>query len=47
MIHDGRHNMRKRDTLAQMAAVTLMLAGHRLKYHELIADNGLSSGARS
>ncbi len=43
----GKHNLRDRDTFAQMAAVALSLSGRRLKYHDLIADNGLSSGARS
>lgn len=43
----GKHNIRDADTLAQMAAVALSLAGHRLRYDDLIADNGLSSGARA
>ncbi len=34
-------------TLAQMAAVALGLAGKRLRYQDLIADNGLSLRARS
>ena len=42
----GRHNIREFDTLAQMAVITEGLAGKRLKYRDLIADNGLSSGAR-
>ncbi len=42
----GRHNFRDLDTLAQMASVTEGLAGKRLQYRDLIADNGLPSGAR-
>ncbi len=40
----GKHNLREQDTLAQMAIVALGLSGKRLKYRELIADNGRSSG---
>ena len=43
----GRHNIRDRDTLAQMAALATGMAGKRLTYKALIADNGFSSGARS
>ena len=43
----GKHNLREQDTLAQMAVVALGLSGKRLKYRELIADNGRSSGARA
>ena len=43
----GKHNIRDADTLAQMAAVAAGLVGRRLMYSQLIADNGLSSGARS
>ena len=43
----GRHNIRERDTLAQMADLAAGMAGKRLPYAALIADNGLSSGARS
>lgn len=35
------------NTAAQMAAVAAGLVGKRLMYKNLIADNGLSSGARS
>ena len=42
----GKHNLREEDTLAQMAAVTAGLIGKRLMYRQLIAENGLSSGAR-
>ena len=42
----GRHNVRERDTLAQMAALATGMAEKRLTYAALIADNGLPSGAR-
>ena len=42
----GKHNARDVDTLAQMAAVVAGLVGQRLLYRDLIADNGLPSGAR-
>ncbi|MDE0201341.1 MAG: IS1595 family transposase [Rhodospirillaceae bacterium] len=43
----GRHNMRDRDTIDMMAAVADGGVGKRLRYRELIADNGLSSAART
>ena len=43
----GRHNVRDMDTEDQMAIVARQVVGHRLRYRELIADNGLPSGARS
>ena len=43
----GRHNIRNLDTIAQMEEVVAGLIGRRLLYRDLIADNGLSSGARS
>ena len=43
----GRHNIREADTLAQMAALATEMAGKRLTYAMLIADNGLASGARA
>ncbi len=43
----GRHNIRPADTLEQMAATVAGLVGKRLRYRDLIADNGLESGARS
>ena len=43
----GCHNWRGLDTLEQMKAVVRNFAGKRLSYRQLIADNGLSSGARS
>ena len=43
----GRHNVRPDDTLDQMAETVSGLVGKRLRYRELIADNGLSNGAQS
>ncbi len=43
----GRHNLRERDTLSQMADLAHGMVGKRLTYAALIADNGLPSGARS
>ena len=43
----GKHNVRNADTQAQMAALTVGLIGKRLMYRDLIAENGLPSGARS
>ncbi len=42
----GRHNIRRADTLAQMAGLAASMKGKRLTYRALIADNGLASGAR-
>ena len=42
----GRHNLRAQDTIDMMGAVVLGMDGKRLKYKELIRDNGLDSGAR-
>ena len=42
----GRHNVRESDTIDQMAAVVAGMIGKRLCYRDLIADNGLASGAR-
>ena len=43
----GRHNVRESDTIDQMGAVVAGMIGKRLCYRDLIADNGLDSGARS
>ncbi len=43
----ARHNMRERDTIDMMGAVAAGGVGKRLRYRELIADNGLASGARA
>ena len=42
----GRHNARDADTIDQMAGIVEGMTGKRLRYSELIADNGLDSGAR-
>ena len=42
----GRHNVREMDTLEQMGVVIVGMVGKSIMYRELIADNGLSSGAR-
>lgn len=42
-----RHNIRDADTLEQMQIVVQGMARKRLRYDELIADNGLDNGARS
>ena len=43
----GRHNARNSDTIDQMQGVVAGMVGKRLRYDDLIADNGLASGARS
>lgn len=43
----GRHNIRCLDTIRQMEHVVAHMVGKRLTYSDLIADNGLDSGARS
>lgn len=43
----GRHNVRDADTIDIMATFAAGTVGKRLRYRELIADNGLPSGARS
>ena len=42
----GRHNIRDQDTIDQMCSVVRGMAGKRLTYEQLIAPNGLDSGAR-
>ena len=42
----GRHNMREQDTITQMSMVAQNMDSKRLRYRQLIAYNGLSSGAR-
>ena len=42
----GRHNLRELDTLDQMGCVAKGMRGKRLKYEDLVADNGLPNGAR-
>ena len=41
----GKHNVRESGTLAQMRDTVARLVGRNLLYTDLIADNGLSSGA--
>ena len=43
----GKHNIRDSGTLEQMRSVVARLTGRNLLYRDLIADNGLPSGARS
>ena len=43
----GKHNIRDSGTLEQMRSVVARLVGRNLLYRDLIADNGLPSGARS
>ena len=42
----GRHNIRELDTATQMGEIARKLAHKRLRYWQLIANNGLPSGAR-
>ena len=43
----GRHNIRPLDTIDMMRSMANGVGGKRLQYADLIADNGLESGARS
>ena len=43
----ARHNLREQNTIDIMSAVVVGMRGKRLRYRELIAPNGLESGARS
>ena len=43
----GKHNIRESGTIIQMRDTVARLVGRNLLYRDLIADNGLSSGARS
>lgn len=43
----AKHNMRESDTVAQMRNTVIRMVGRNLFYTDLIADNGLSSAARS
>ena len=42
----GRHNIREKDTLAQLEHVVLGMVGRRLMYRDLVAANGKSPVAR-
>lgn len=43
----GRHNERPSDTIDQMSGLVGGMVGKRLRYDDLIADNGLPNGTRS
>ena len=43
----GKHNIREANTLDQMVGIARAMSDKRLRYDDLIADNGLRSGARS
>ena len=43
----SRHNLRARDTIDIMGSVVTGMRDKRLRYRDLIADNGMDSGARS
>ena len=43
----GRDNVRTMDTIAQMRHIASGMPGKPLTYAALVADNGLSSGART
>ena len=43
----GKHNHRESGTLVQMRDTVARLVGRNLLYRDLVADGGLSSGARS
>ena len=42
----GKANMRRFDTIVIMASIAIGMRGRRLRYKDLIRDNGLDSGAR-
>ena len=43
----GRHNLREQDTREQLGNLQVGMEGKRLRYTDLIAGNGLPSGARA
>ena len=43
----GRHNVRELDTIEQMGVAVIGMVSQCLMYRDLVADNGLDSGARS
>ena len=43
----GKHNIATKDTIDQMGTVAQGMAGKRLPYRTLVADNGRTNGARS
>ena len=42
----GRYDLREQDTIDMMRAVVLGMDDKRLRYEDLIGDNGLACGAR-
>ena len=42
----ARHNLREQDTIDIMASLVAGMRGKRLRYRDLIADNGLYNGSR-
>ena len=44
---EDQHDERDRDTVGQMREISAGMVGRRLRYQDLMADNGLLSGARS
>ena len=42
----ARHNLREQDTIDIMASLVAGMRGKRLRYRDLIADNGLNNGSR-
>lgn len=43
---ERRHNDRDADTVEQMEEIVGGMVGRRLRYRNVVADNGLTSGAR-
>ena len=43
----GRHNSREKDTIDRMQSMVAGMVGKRLMYRNLIANNGMDSGARA
>ncbi len=43
----GRHNIRELDTMDQMSSIVSDMVGNRIRYIDLIKENGLDSGARA
>ena len=43
----AKHGIRSLDTIEQMSHTAAALVGKRLTYKALIADNGLTNGARA
>jgi len=43
----GRHNIRRMNTMDQMTEIVVHMVGKRLRYIDLIEDQGFNSGARA